>query len=237
MENKKIIIFTDGSSLGNPGVGGWGAVISLPEGMIIELGCGDKKTTNNRMELTGAIKALEYIADIKEEVILYTDSNYVINGITKWVDSWRANDWVKKDKTSVLNRDLWEELVSVSDGRIIKWKHVDGHCGLPGNERVDSIATAFAQGKDVKLYRGSRDGYDVDIFNMSYDESKKRIKSKTNSRSKAKAYSYLSFVDGRVMRHETWAQCESRVKGKKGVKFRKSLSREDEEAIIKEWDN
>lgn len=237
MKNEKIIIYTDGSSLGNPGPGGWGAVVSLPDDSIVELGGGDKKTTNNRMELTATIRALEYVKDFKSEIILYTDSSYVINGITKWVEGWQANNWTKRDKTPVLNRDLWEELVSIVSSSKIVWRHVPGHSGLAGNERADTIAVGFAEGRDVKLYNGPRDGYEIDIFNMSYDESKRLMKSKNNSRSKAKAYSYLSLVDGEVMRHETWVECESRVKGKSGVKFRKTLNKEDEDAIIKEWNS
>ncbi len=235
MNKEKIIIYTDGSSLGNPGPGGWGAVIALPDDSIVELGGGDKKTTNNRMELTATIKALEYVKDINNEIVLYTDSSYVINGITKWIEGWQANNWTKRDKTPVLNRDLWEELIPVADKGDIKWRHVAGHSGLSGNERADVIAVKFAEGRDAKLYNGPRAEYRIDVFNMSYDESKRSAKNKNNSRSKAKAFSYLSLVDGEITHHETWAECESRVKGKSGVKFRKTLSREDEEFIIKEW--
>lgn len=235
MNKEKIIIYTDGSSLGNPGPGGWGAVIALPDNSIVELGGGGKKTTNNRMELTATIRALEHVKDIEKEIVLYTDSSYVINGITKWVAGWQANNWTKRDKTAVLNRDLWEELISAVEKNDIKWRHVPGHAGLAGNERADTIAVKFAEGRDAKLYKGARGEYAIDIFNMSYDESKKLMKSKNNSRSKAKAYSYMSLVEGEIVRHETWAECESRVKGRSGVKFRKTLSREDEESVIKEW--
>ncbi len=235
MKNKKIIIYTDGSSLGNPGPGGWGSVVSTPDDLIIELGGKDKNTTNNRMELTAAIKALEYVKDASSGIILYTDSSYVINGITKWVEGWQANNWTKRDKSLVLNRDLWEELVLAIRGSDIKWRHVSGHSGIAGNERVDIIAVKFAEGKDAKLYEGARSEYSVDIFNFSYNDNEKLERGKKRSHSKARAYSYLSFVDGKIMRHETWFECESRVNGKKCVKFRKTLSKEEEESIIKEW--
>ncbi|MBA4319012.1 MAG: ribonuclease HI, partial [Flavobacterium sp.] len=103
----KIIIFSDGSSRGNPGPGGWGAIISR-KGKVIELGGGDKHTTNNRMELLAVINALGSPASQLSEIILNTDSSYVINGITKWVYGWQKNSWINSQKEEVANRDLWE---------------------------------------------------------------------------------------------------------------------------------
>lgn len=235
MDKEKIIIYTDGSSLGNPGPGGWGAIV-LRGGEVTELGGSDKNTTNNKMELVATIEALEYIKEKDEEIELYTDSSYTINGITKWVEGWQVNNWIKKDKTEVLNRDLWEKLIEATSGKSIKWIHVAGHSGMIGNERADDIATSFAKGEKPELYKGEKSDYGFDLLDTSYDEKIKADRSKTRSRSRARAYSYLSLVDGTLKKHKTWQDCELRVKGKKGVRYKKSVSAEDEKSIIKEWD-
>ena len=115
--SKEVIIFCDGASKGNPGPGGYGAVIVLPEGKVVELGGADKHTTNNRMELSGALKALEKVKDKKEDIIIYTDSKYVINGMTGWIFGWQKNNWQTKEKKEVLNKDLWEKLVDLIEER------------------------------------------------------------------------------------------------------------------------
>jgi len=152
--------------------------------------------------------------------------------LQKWVEGWQANSWMKRDKTEVLNRGLWEELIVVTAGKNIAWKHVAGHSGVIGNERADYIATSFAEGKTPNLFRGSITEYGFDILDVSYDEKMKSARSKTRARSRAKAYSYLSLVGGIFSRHSTWAECEACVKGSKGAKYRKAISIEDE-AIIK----
>ena len=233
--NSNIIIFTDGASSGNPGPGGWGALLAYPAGSrgidIVELGGGDKHTTNNRMELSAAIGALENIGKTSEKITIYADSTYVINGITKWVFGWRAKDWKTLEKKEVLNRDLWEKLYNVCIGKKIDWKKIDGHCGVAGNERVDEIATAFSTGRAPSLFKGSRQNYSVKFDDLAKCEIKTTSKSRTN----AKAYSYLSLVDGEFHIDKTWAECEARVKGKMKAKFRKSVSAEDEQEIKKDW--
>jgi len=233
--NDKIIIFTDGASSGNPGPGGWGVLVAYPEGArgidIVEMGAGEKRTTNNRMELSAAIGALEFVGDTKDKIVLYTDSAYVINGITKWVFGWRARDWKTSEKEDVLNRDLWEKLYNVSVGKRIDWKKIAGHSGVAGNERVDEIATDFSTGRAPSLFKGSRKNYSVKFTDLSMCD----VKTETKSRSKAKAYSYLSLVDNELHIDKTWADCESRVKGKAKARFRKSISPDDEKEIMKEW--
>ncbi len=162
MENiSKIIIFSDGSSSGNPGPGGWGAIVSMPDGSVVEIGGAKKYTTNNRMELTGAIKALQFVGKSFGEIILNTDSSYLINGITKWIYGWRKNNWKNSAKKPVLNRDLWEELMEASKGKNIIWNHVAGHAGIAGNERCDEIATSFAYGKFPRLFCGKIADYGI----------------------------------------------------------------------------
>ena len=233
---EEILIWSDGASRGNPGPGGWGVIIVSPEKEVVELGGGEKHTTNNRMELTGVISALYHVSKNNSanlaRALIHTDSSYVINGITKWVHNWRRNNWLTSQKEEVLNRDLWEKLFALTQGKKIEWKYVAGHSGTPGNERCDEIATAYADGNNPSLYKGPLSNYSVPLFDLSAVSSANK---KNKSRSKAKAHSYLSMIDGIIMKHKTWGECENRVKGKSGAKFKKALSVEEEEDIINDW--
>ncbi len=227
----KATIFTDGSSRGNPGPGGWGSVV-IEDDIVTELGGREDNTTNNRMELTAAIEGISNIKSNDIKIIVNTDSSYVINGITKWVNGWKRNGWMTKTKDEVLNRDLWERLVEVKEGKDIEWNYVGGHSGVRGNERCDEIATSFADGVSVNLYNGSLNKYEIkDILDLSQVSEKVSKK----SHSKAQAYSYVSMVDGIIMIHKTWAECESRVKGKSGTRYRKATSLDQEQQIIHEF--
>lgn len=230
-EKKEIIIFTDGASKGNPGPGGWGAIVVLPEGQVVELGGSDKHTTNNRMELSGALNALANISDRKEAVEIYTDSKYVINGMTGWIYGWQKNNWQTKERKEVLNRDLWEKLAEQVRGKNIKWTYVGGHVGIAGNERCDEIADTLATGQKVTLYHGPLKDYQIDILNFRHSEIKKENKSNKNT----KAYSYLSLVNGVLHIDQTWAECERRVKGKRGAKYQKAISKIHEQEILRSW--
>ncbi len=227
-----ILIFSDGASRGNPGPGGYGVIVVFPE-EVVELGGKETPTTNNRMELTGVIEGLalleqKQIADVSATV--YTDSSYVVNGITKWVYGWQNNGWQTKGKTEVLNKELWQKLVDLSSSYEIEWKLLPGHAGIPANERCDVIATEFADNKKPPLFKGPRTQYPTSL-EIKVDVQK----ADTKSRSKAKAYSYISMIDGDIKIHRTWAECEERVKGKKGARFRKTLSQDEEEDLIREW--
>jgi ribonuclease HI len=161
MKNKKNIhIYTDGSSLGNPGPGGWGVVI-LGENQndnklkveseklkVVELGGYEKNTTNNRMELTAVIEALKYISKNhkKDQVEIFADSTYVLGGVTSWIPNWEKNGWRTANKKPVLNQDLWKELIELIrsyDNKII-WQKVKGHSGHVYNDRADELATKNA---------------------------------------------------------------------------------------------
>ena len=133
------IIYTDGACSGNPGPGGWGAVILDQKKKQDNISGKEKITTNNRMELMAAIKALEYI-DQNDEIILFTDSNYVKDGITKWIHNWKKNNWKTAAKKPVKNSDLWERLDTLHSKRNVVWRWVKGHSGHPGNERADELA-------------------------------------------------------------------------------------------------
>ncbi|NWF51605.1 MAG: ribonuclease HI [Nitrospirae bacterium] len=131
-------IFADGACSGNPGVGGYGVILKSG-GKEKELSGCDPMTTNNRMELTAVIKALE---SLKKpcKVKMVTDSNYVVQGITLWISNWVKNNWRNSQKKPVINRDLWERLLSLSNKHEIEWKWIKGHDGYPENERCDKIA-------------------------------------------------------------------------------------------------
>lgn len=135
---KTVIIYTDGACRGNPGPGGWGVLIEYGE-LSKQLYGGDASSTNNKMELTAAIMALR---EIKEpcEVILYTDSKYVINGIEEWIHNWKKRGWIGSNKKSVKNIELWKELDELRHEHTIKWNWVKGHSGDPGNEMADMLA-------------------------------------------------------------------------------------------------
>lgn len=221
-----ILIFTDGSSRGNPGPGGWGAIL-VTEDTAIEMGGREDHTTNNRMELTAVISALGEVKGEKE-ITLFTDSAYVVNGITRWVKGWEKNNWKTSTKEDVLNKDLWEQLVEVVSNKIINWKIIKGHSGTPGNERCDVIATSFADKAPVVLYNGSSERYGVNISQIN------SANSDSKSKSKSKAYSYVSFVGGEIKIHKTWEECKARVHGV-NAKFKKSISPENEAEIIREF--
>ena len=182
MSKSKVIIFTDGSSRGNPGPGGWGAIIISDEKHVTELGGAEKKTTNNRMEIMAAIEALRKAKE-ESEITLYTDSSYLINGITKWIKGWKRIGWITRTKEEVLNRDLWEELDSLVQERTVKWEYVGGHMGVAGNERCDRIATAFADGEKIKLYNDTLSNYFIPkILDIKQAELKAETKSRRDSR-------------------------------------------------------
>lgn len=145
MMNKKIEIYTDGSSLGNPGPGGWGTVVVENGKIIFELGGFDKNTTNNRMEIKAVIEALRYANKNYEgrEVSIVADSNYVLLGITQWIHNWQRNGWKTAGKKPVLNQELWQELWQLKEESTSKilWQKVKGHSGHVFNERADEIAT------------------------------------------------------------------------------------------------
>lgn len=136
--DKEVIVYTDGACSGNPGPGGWGATIKI-EDETFEIFGGEDNTTNNRMELIAAIKALEYLNE-NHKITLYTDSNYVKDGITKWIFNWKKNNWKTSTKKPVKNSDLWIKLDEIQNKRVVKWNWVKGHAGNLGNERADELA-------------------------------------------------------------------------------------------------
>lgn len=235
------ICFTDGASRGNPGKGGWGAIV-LFKGQVKEFGGRAEETTNNRMELQALLGALRNLKTMgASEAIIATDSVYVARGADSWLPAWKAKGWKTKLGEAVANSDQWQEIYDLLQEIRVKFVTVSGHVGTPGNERCDEIATSFADETPVALYDGEAQKYPIKISDQEgiphilFDKAAQSRKKKSSKHSSAKAYSYVSCIDGKVKTHKTWAECEARVKGVKGTKFKKAVSAEDERRLIAEW--
>ena len=133
-----IKVYTDGACKGNPGQGGWGALI-LENDIKREIYGGESNTTNNRMELMAVIRALELLKE-QNDITVFTDSTYVQKGISEWIINWKRNGWKSSNKKSVKNKDLWVELDNLNDLMSVKWEWIKGHAGNTGNERADYLA-------------------------------------------------------------------------------------------------
>ena len=140
---KHVDIFTDGACSGNPGVGGWGAILRYGK-TEKEMSGGADLTTNNQMEMLAVIKALKILKE-PCDITLTTDSQYVVRGMTEWLKDWVMRDWKTASKKSVANQELWQELKSLSDKHKISWKWVKGHAGHPENERCDALARSYIE--------------------------------------------------------------------------------------------
>ena len=140
---KNIIIYTDGACIGNPGLGGWGAII-INQNNEKKISGGSELTTNNRMEMQAVVEALECI-ETASSITLYTDSKYIINGISSWIYKWKENNWTSSNKRPIKNIDLWKIIDSFTSKHKIEWKWVKGHSGDYYNEEVDKLARAEAE--------------------------------------------------------------------------------------------
>ena len=140
----KISICTDGACSGNPGIGGWGVVILVPGDDPVHLNGGSNNTTNNQMELTATIEGLQYFKESKQ-ILIITDSKYVINGIESWIKNWKKNGWKTASKKPVKNKDLWEKLDKEITKHTIEWHWVKGHAGNDNNEKADYLARRFIE--------------------------------------------------------------------------------------------
>ena len=140
----KITIYTDGACSGNPGIGGWGVVILIPGDNPIHLKGGLNNTTNNQMELTATIEGLQYFKESKQ-ILIITDSKYVINGIESWIKNWKKNGWKTASKKPVKNKDLWKNLDKEITKHTIEWQWIKGHAGNENNEKADFLARRFIE--------------------------------------------------------------------------------------------
>jgi len=153
MHKNKITVYTDGAARGNPGPAGWGVVIFIGE-KTVELGGRSDHSTNNIMELTAAIEAMNYLKNHfpeAEHIEIHSDSKYVINGVNEWIHNWVKNGWRTAAKKPVLNQLLWEALHELNQELKPKWHYVAGHSGHEHNDRADLIATSFADNTEIEL--------------------------------------------------------------------------------------
>ena len=167
-----LLIYTDGACKGNPGPGGWGAVLQGPE-WVRECGGREEATTNNRMELLAAIEALVQVQldtqvttparNSPPEVCVCSDSKYVVQGIQEWISGWKRNGWRNAAGKPVANQDLWQRLDLLAARGALQWKYVPAHTGIPGNERADTIASTFASGQIPTLYQGPLAAYPIQL--------------------------------------------------------------------------
>lgn len=230
------IAFSDGSSRGNPGPGGWGSIVRRG-GRVRELTGVERGTTNNRMELTAAAEAIA-ATEPRDRVTVVTDSAYVANGASKWLSGWERKGWKTATGDPVKNEDLWRRISSLAATREVTWRIVPGHAGVPGNERCDQMATASADGLRVDLYDGPADRYPIKLELPGRGEVLKRLGAEKGApapSSGGRAHSYLSLVDGVAARHRTWGECEARVRGVQNARFRKTRSAEEEMDILQSW--
>jgi len=212
-----LTIYTDGGCIGNPGPGGWGAIL-IRNDCMDEIGGGEKHTTNNRMEMTAAIEGLAR-ANAGEVVELATDSKYLHDGITKWIHGWKRRGWKKADGGDVLNRDLWE--VISSKKLKIKWRHVRGHSGHDYNERCDEIANGFARGAPPKLRKSK------------VDEGRKQQNDETAPTLAFPAYACLA--RNWLSVQASWEECEKIVRENSEAKFKQVRSREELRKTLEQW--
>lgn len=231
-----ILIFTDGACSGNPGPGGWGAIIATPEGRVIELGGREEPTTNNRMELGGVIASLRAVSVMAGVALVHSDSTYVIEGITKWILGWKRRGWTTAAGDPVKNEDLWrtlDALVSERGRGGVQWRWVKGHAGHDANERCDEIAVALAKRQPIDLYEGPLLSYPYGSL-LPSEAKALPVRPKDRKAADTRPVSYISLLDGEVRRHATWGECEARVKGRP-AKFKKVRSEEEAAEARRSW--
>lgn len=211
-----IEVYTDGACLNNPGPGGW-AFLIIRDGLHYEKGGHKENTTNNIMEMTAAVKALEELIEEKKPVKIFTDSNYLKKGITMWIHQWKFNDWKRAKGQEVKNKDLWITLDALNRPEI-QWEWVKGHADNPYNQRVDEIANCFAREKDCKLLWGE-----------------KPAESEKPEQVKKAGKVYLSLVNDKLGKHSSWDLCRARVHGVSRAKFKLCKSRQEQLDTLEKW--
>ncbi len=233
----RVLIFTDGACSGNPGPGGWAAIVVTPDERVRELAGAASPTTNNRMEMTAVLRALESCRGLTQPIDLYTDSTYVIHGVREWLRAWKRRGWKTAAGDDVLNRDLWAVLDNAAQeaGARLRWHYVRGHAGCPGNERCDELAVALSKAKPAALYDGPLAGYPHDLSCVPADTSAPTRKASGPGFKRKPAGFYVSLIDGHLERHMTWADCQARVHGKSKARFKKVTSEAEEKAVLRQW--
>lgn len=235
VQQPRFLVFTDGACSGNPGPGGWGSIIyDTTEESVVELGGFEDQTTNNKMEITALGKVLKALQSHPGTMRIHTDSKYVIQGITSWVHGWKKKGWKKADGGDVANIKFWQRLDELMTARKdeVEFVYVPGHSGVPGNERCDEIAVAYSKHDYVDLFAGKYSDYPVDL--LAAIPVPEEAGPDDSGITKKKPI-YLSLLDGKVEQHLTWSECEARVKGRSGAKFKKCESGHQLKETLKLW--
>jgi ribonuclease HI len=219
-----IRIVTDGACRGNPGPGGWAALV-IHDGHVEELGGHEPRTTNNRMELRAAIEGLRRVP-ANAPVHIITDSQYVLRGMTQWLPNWQRRGWRTRNNTPVENQDLWQTLAQLA-GKRVQWQHVYGHTGDPENERANAIAQAYAAGQHPGP--APRPG-----GHAAPPPEQHALLEQVAAMRPARV-TYLSLLGDDLARHTTWKECQARVHGVPGARFKKCATPEEEIATVRRW--
>ena len=234
----KSIVYSDGACSGNPGPGGWACIIVGDDETVTELGGFEPSTTNNRMELQGVLEAVKFIKNPTSEVYICTDSTYVIRGITQWVFGWKKKGWRTAEGKEVVNQDIWMDLdkaiFRLKQSSKVHWRYVPGHKGIVGNERCDKIAVAFSQRERPYLYKGPLSAYSYDIAELPTEVPLPEMKNYSKEAKSTTSF-YLSYVDGVLLKHTKWPDCQARVQGRSGAKFKKVNTDQEAKDIVKGW--
>lgn len=233
-----IVLFTDGACSGNPGPGGWACVLALPDGRARELAGREDATTNNRMEMRGVIEGLRATRATPGKAVVHTDSTYVLGGITRWILGWKRRGWTTAAGEPVKNEDLWRELDALVAGRGrggVEWRWVKGHAGHDANERCDELAVALSRGRPYELYDGPLLKYPHGSLAPSPHAPLPDMAKPRTTGEPAGPATYFSLLEGRLERHATWKECEARVKGRSGARFKKVRGPEEEALLRKAW--
>lgn len=212
-------------------------MIVAPDGKVVELAGREEPTTNNRMELGGVIAGLRAIAGMPGTAVVHSDSTYVLEGISKWILGWKRRGWTTAAGEPVKNEDLWrtlDALVAARGKGGVEWRWVKGHAGHDANERCDELAVAMAKKKPVDLYTGPLLSYPHGSLAPSQPKALPARPKADRAAPDTRPAWYLSWLDGKLERHETWAACEARVKGRP-AKFKKVRSEEEAAAAKRSW--
>lgn len=237
MKKCSYLLFTDGACSGNPGKGAWAFVaIELREDLskspVFEMAGYEDHTTNNRMELMALMSAIRWLAKKDfDQAAIWTDSKYALEGLRSWMFGWQKRNWLTQEGNPVSNKDLWQEALQLEKDLGPLWKKIKleklpGHHGILGNERCDQLARECISQQHADTYEGPLKDHPFGMDMLKTEPAKAQGLGE---------FWYLSLIAGSAQRHKTWPECEAFVRGKKGAKFKKVYSVQEETLILKGW--
>jgi len=229
---KSYILISDGACSKNPGPGGWGMILVTPEDQVLEFGGHESESTNNRMELMGLYRGMQEIYKLEKKkktadlIHVISDSKYVLDGASKYVANWARSAWRTSTGTEVKNQDLWEKILKgFTELKKLKMRFdyelVKGHSGHDANERCDQIAVAYSKNEEVELFQGPLSDYPVKVGKNLVGEAFQMV--------------YLSYIDGVLSKHLTWAECQKATQGRSGAKYKKVTNTKEMQDTLKLW--